>query len=639
MTIQSTTRITTPFIGSGVTVPTFPFTFKVFLASDILVLITSQPPALNLTSDYSVALNADQDASPGGTITLNPASTNPNIAGGILPVLTNMVITSQVPQLQSTTLTNFGGFFPTVINAALDRLTILVQQVAQTVGRVVSFPLTDTPGLNTLLPSALLRANKLQAFNADGSVGVSNLTLAQIEALAASGTNANAFYAATSAGTGNAATAVTGVTTLIGGQVFTVVMTAANTNAAPTFNPDGKGAKIIKQLIAGGKGALLNPAAGGQASYFAGYTAQFLYDGTDMILLNPAPVYGTQGNFQTGTDLTGTDAVNAYNQYDSYNPSSVVGAVGAVTNPGVSASTSGGTGTVPSNNAANDLIGGVNMYGYIAGAYQAAAAAVGRVVGAVAGNLGGQWEVWTKADNGVLTKQIQVNSDGSMTFTNPAGARSGLGAAASGANADITSLQAGVTGVKPTAGDATAKLATMSAFADGANGASRVLLSTQTASNSALLGFTIPSGYDVYELVYTNLVGVSAGGFGVNYSTNAGSTYITTGYHFAGQNCSDAASSAAAGATAGSNVPLASGGIATTAGIGISGELIMHGLADSTAQKLSTNRDSYFDGTNYRHETTGAVSTGAAAVNFLKISNTGGNISTGKASLYGYRNA
>lgn len=170
MTISSTTRITAPFIGTGVSVPTFPFAFKVFVASDLLVALTSQSAPLTLTSDYSVALNADQDGSPGGSITLNPASTNVNIAGGILPILTNMVISSQVPQLQSTTLTNFGGFFPTVINAALDRLTILVQQVQQLLGRGITAPITDTPGLNYQVPSVALRANMSLGFDSVGNV-------------------------------------------------------------------------------------------------------------------------------------------------------------------------------------------------------------------------------------------------------------------------------------------------------------------------------------------------------------------------------------------------------------------------------------------------------------------------------------
>jgi len=170
MSVSSTTRITTPFIGTGISVPTFPFAFKVFTNSDVLVVTSASTTPLVLTSDYSVALNADQDASPGGTITLNPASTNPLIVGGILPIGTSMVISSQVPQLQNNTLTNFGGFFPTVINAMVDRLTILVQQLSLSIGRGLTIPITDSTSLVTQLPAAAARANLLVGFDGSGNV-------------------------------------------------------------------------------------------------------------------------------------------------------------------------------------------------------------------------------------------------------------------------------------------------------------------------------------------------------------------------------------------------------------------------------------------------------------------------------------
>ena len=172
MTVSSTTRITTPFIGTGVLVPTFPFAFKVFVNTDILAVINynGAQTTLTLTSDYSVALNSDQDGSPGGTITLNTLSNTPGIVGGNLAVGATMVISSQVPQLQSNTLTNFGGFFPTVINAMVDRLTILVQQLALTISRGLTFPITDSSSLITQLPPAAARANLLVGFDALGNV-------------------------------------------------------------------------------------------------------------------------------------------------------------------------------------------------------------------------------------------------------------------------------------------------------------------------------------------------------------------------------------------------------------------------------------------------------------------------------------
>lgn len=169
MTISSTTRLAGPFTGTG-TVGTFPFTFKVFLTSDILVVINvaGVETTLALTSDYSVALNSDQDNSPGGSITLNALSTTPGIIGGVLANADTLVISSQVPQLQQTTLTNFGGFFPTVINAMVDRLTILVQQVAQLAGRAVTVPITDGSAA-VQLPGKVLRANQYLGFDGNGN--------------------------------------------------------------------------------------------------------------------------------------------------------------------------------------------------------------------------------------------------------------------------------------------------------------------------------------------------------------------------------------------------------------------------------------------------------------------------------------
>ena len=72
MTISSTLRLAGPYIGTGL-VSIYPFGFKVFQASDILVLQTDTSgniTTLVLTSNYSVALNPNQDTNPGGSITL-----------------------------------------------------------------------------------------------------------------------------------------------------------------------------------------------------------------------------------------------------------------------------------------------------------------------------------------------------------------------------------------------------------------------------------------------------------------------------------------------------------------------------------------------------------------------------------------
>jgi hypothetical protein len=75
---------------------------------------------LALTTDYSVTLNSNQDTSPGGSITLT---------AGNLAVGTTLTITSGIAALQGLDLANGGAFYPDVINDALDKLTILIQQL------------------------------------------------------------------------------------------------------------------------------------------------------------------------------------------------------------------------------------------------------------------------------------------------------------------------------------------------------------------------------------------------------------------------------------------------------------------------------------------------------------------------------
>jgi hypothetical protein len=145
MSISSTTRKAGPYTGNAVTV-TFPFAFKVFTSADLVVTQTSLlgvETTLTLTTDYTVSLNANQDTTPGGSITMLVAP-----ASGIL-----ITLTSGVAQTQPVVLTNAGGFYPAVINDALDRVTILIQQMAEQLGRAAKVPIS---GIGSLTASTLV---------------------------------------------------------------------------------------------------------------------------------------------------------------------------------------------------------------------------------------------------------------------------------------------------------------------------------------------------------------------------------------------------------------------------------------------------------------------------------------------------
>lgn len=166
MTINSVLRKTSPYVGNG-SVATFPFTFKVFTQADVVVVkkqdSTSQETTLTITTDYTVTLNPDQNGNPGGSITLTAG----NLASGF-----TVVITSGLDALQQTDLTNQGGFYPEVINDALDKSVILHQQQQDELNRSIKFSLTNTIGSLDITEDATARANKVLAFDSSGEFQV-----------------------------------------------------------------------------------------------------------------------------------------------------------------------------------------------------------------------------------------------------------------------------------------------------------------------------------------------------------------------------------------------------------------------------------------------------------------------------------
>ncbi|MBM2886673.1 hypothetical protein JFK97_19975 [Chromobacterium phragmitis] len=160
MTISSQNRQAGPYLGNDVATA-FTFAFKVFSASDLQVVRTDAAgveSTLALTTDYTVALNSNQDSNPGGTVTL--------VAGALVSG-TKLTITSSIIPLQATDLTNQGGFYPKVITNALDKLTILIQQLLNGLGRSIKLPISDS-AMNVTLPAASVRASKALGFDANG---------------------------------------------------------------------------------------------------------------------------------------------------------------------------------------------------------------------------------------------------------------------------------------------------------------------------------------------------------------------------------------------------------------------------------------------------------------------------------------
>jgi len=135
MTISSADRKSQLYIGSGTTGP-FAFPFKVFAASEVKVttsVIATGVETVLSAGEYTVNLNADQDGNPGGSITLATA----------LPTTKNLIITSAVPLTQPVNINNQDGFFAEVVEDALDRSVIQVQQMQTELDRAFKVPLTS----------------------------------------------------------------------------------------------------------------------------------------------------------------------------------------------------------------------------------------------------------------------------------------------------------------------------------------------------------------------------------------------------------------------------------------------------------------------------------------------------------------
>ena len=149
MAISTETRRSDRYACDG-TQTAFPFAFKVFDATEVgvTVALDGQTESSLTTDQYTVSLNADQDNSPGGTVTVNTAPASGTV----------LVVVSQVAYEQPIVITNNGGFYPALLNEANDRSVILSQQLKETLDRALIVPVTQnkTPAqvMNNLLDAA-----------------------------------------------------------------------------------------------------------------------------------------------------------------------------------------------------------------------------------------------------------------------------------------------------------------------------------------------------------------------------------------------------------------------------------------------------------------------------------------------------
>ena len=142
-----------PFTGEGQT--WFPFGFLVYSPEDVAVSLASSaddvnPRVLTYGADYEVTVNEDQQATPGGSVSLLV----PLKEGEVIAIVSSLKYT------QETQLTNFSRFPPEVINDALDRTVILIQQLVEQSERALSVPPTSTESPQVVIEKILETAAK-----------------------------------------------------------------------------------------------------------------------------------------------------------------------------------------------------------------------------------------------------------------------------------------------------------------------------------------------------------------------------------------------------------------------------------------------------------------------------------------------
>ena len=215
-----------PFSGNG-SQTSFPFTFKVFQASDLYVVLTDSSgveTVQTLTSQYTVSLNSNQDTNPGGSVVMLTAP-----ASGY-----TLTLSSQVPQTQNLVLTNTGGFYPTVLNDEFDKLTILIQQVSEQVGRAAKLPISSTADANTLSNNIALLA----------SISTEIATCAaNMAAIIAAPSNATAAAASASSASTSASTATSAASTATTAASSASTSASSAASSLDTFKKNYQGAK------------------------------------------------------------------------------------------------------------------------------------------------------------------------------------------------------------------------------------------------------------------------------------------------------------------------------------------------------------------------------------------------------------
>jgi hypothetical protein len=147
MTVPSENRRAGPYTGNGVTT-SFSFSFRILAATHLRVVITDLDGVDDDAdpSEYSVTFDDE-----GGSITYP-------LVGAPLATGYKLTILRSVPKTQSTDIANAGAFYPQVHEDVFDKLTMLIQELAEENDRALRVSASDTTTDTENLAAQLLEA-------------------------------------------------------------------------------------------------------------------------------------------------------------------------------------------------------------------------------------------------------------------------------------------------------------------------------------------------------------------------------------------------------------------------------------------------------------------------------------------------
>jgi len=216
----STTTARVSYAGNGSTT-TFNIGFYFLADSHLKVILRAADgteTVKTLTTDYTVS-----------------GSGNPS--GGLITMLTapatgqTLVILRNAPQTQDVDYQPNDPFPATTHEQALDKLTMIAQQLQNDVNRSLKIAETDSTNLTTTVPTSTLRANKALVFGADGALTISdddyNDQLADVTAQASAAASSASAAATSASGAATSASSASTSATSAGSSATAAAASAA----------------------------------------------------------------------------------------------------------------------------------------------------------------------------------------------------------------------------------------------------------------------------------------------------------------------------------------------------------------------------------------------------------------------------